>query len=104
MKSKVQFYLNEANRLNLFFNQGEIEKIVGLLMPSIFLDDAELVSTKDINEVNYVKNFFFSSFPNLTEDEIDQAFEIATKALGISNRKKYRVIFYAVMFKKLDLF
>ena len=56
---KIAFLLNEAAKLGLTINADLFIKVVKGLGPSIYNDDAALVSASDPSEIKRVKESFF---------------------------------------------
>ncbi|MBC7884538.1 MAG: DUF2853 family protein [Saprospiraceae bacterium] len=99
---KVQLYKDSAAGLNLKLSDALIKGVAKSLGPSIYLDDAALVSTSDKEELARVKkNFLIGKLGLKDGPALDTAIDQAIESFGKSNRNKYRVLFYAFLAKKL---
>lgn len=103
LSEKLNLYLKENEKLDLGLSEFEISSVIELLGPSIYLDDAELVSTDDPKELDVVKNFIKENLKPINEDDIVKSIDYAINLLGESNNKKYRALMYALIIRYLDL-
>jgi hypothetical protein len=83
------------------FDEEALKGIAKSLGPSIYNDDASLVSSSDKEELERVKkNFLIGKLELADSAELDSAItEVITK-FGSSNRNKYRAIFYYLLAEK----
>ncbi len=94
----VVFLLKESDRLGLHIDQELFRKIAKGMGPSLFHEDASLVSTSDPNEIETVKEQFLNKKLGITDTlAMDAAIAEVIDQLGDSNRKKYRLIFYYLL-------
>jgi len=72
------------------------------LGPSIYKDDAELVSCSEASELETVKkNFLIKKLALEDGENLDAAIQTVCEKMGSSNKKKYRAIFYYLLVKDL---
>lgn len=98
---KLDFLLGEANKLGLNVNLDLFSKVAKGLGPSLYSDDASLVSSSDPDELNRVKTSFLMGKLGISDDKaMDDALEEVIAQFGSSNRFKYRAIFYYLLVEK----
>ncbi|MFK5974877.1 MAG: DUF2853 family protein [Sulfurovum sp.] len=99
---KITHYLEVIKKLELDLTDELITKVTVGLGPSIYKKNAELVSCSSKEELDKIKTNFLIKKLGLPNDEkLDTAIKNACKAMGSSNRQKYRPIFYALLVKEL---
>jgi len=98
---KIALYSEAAKELNLNLSDALIINVATHLGPSIYKKDAEIVSCSDKSELETVKKNFLQKKLGLEEDDatLDAAIKKACEAMGTSNSRKYRVLFYALLAK-----
>jgi len=94
---KLELYSEELKKFDSNPDLELLEKIVGLLGPSIFKADAEKVSCSDPEELNRVKesSVVWKLWLEVSDDDLKRVCE----KMGSSNRNKYRAIFYYLLAK-----
>lgn len=98
---KLDFLLGEANKLGLNVNLDLFSKVAKGLGPSLYSDDASLVSSSDPDELNRVKTSFLMGKLGISDDKaMNAALEEVIAQFGSSNRYKYRAIFYYLLVEK----
>lgn len=98
---KLDFLLGEATKLGLNINLDLFSKVAKGLGPSLYSDDAALVSSSDPDEMNRVKTSFLNGKLGITDDQaIEEALAEVVAQFGSSNRNKYRAIFYYLLVEK----
>jgi hypothetical protein len=102
LDEKIALYQSELNRLNINFDADLLKTITKGLGPSIYKVDAETVSGSDERELETVKNNFLIKKLGLENGSyLDEAITKVINLLGVSNRSKYRPIFYYLLVKEL---
>jgi hypothetical protein len=98
---KIAFYQEESKNLGLNLPDSLIEQITIDLGPSIFNPDAEVVACSQASELETIKNNFLKKKLEVdaSDDELDAAIQNVCEKMGSSNKKKYRALFYALLFK-----
>ena len=94
---KLEKYTEELKKFDSTPNLELLEKIVGLLWPSIFNKDSEAVSCSDEAELERVKNS--SVIKKLELNISDKDLKDVCEKMWTSNRNKYRAIFYYLLAK-----
>lgn len=98
---KIAHYLEVNTKLELGLSDELITKVTVGLGPSIYKKNAELVSCSSKEELDKIKtNFLIKKLGLPNDDKLDVAIKNACKAMGTSNRQKYRPIFYALLVKE----
>lgn len=98
---KLDFLLGEATKLGLNVNLDLFSKVAKGLGPSLYSDDASLVSSSDPDELMRVKTSFLMGKLGISDDKaMDDALEEVIAQFGSSNRSKYRAIFYYLLVEK----
>ena len=104
-QEKLDFYKDTLAQRGYDVDENLLEKIVDILGPSIFQDDAELVACSDDAELNrIVENFLIEKLH--LEDE--PAGELLTAVKDVcdelsEHRRKYRALFYYILAKNLGI-
>ncbi len=99
---KMAKYAEELEKLGIAFDAELLGKVAKGLGPSIYNQDAELVSSSQKTELESVKNNFCIKKLGVTDEpKIDSAIAAVIEKLGSSNRNKYRAIFYYLLVKEL---
>lgn len=71
--------------------------------PSIYKRDSSLVSIRDKKEIERIKKHFLIKKLGLRDGKyLDSGIQIVSKQIGISNRKKYRAMFYYLLVKHFN--
>ena len=101
---KIAQYVTEAKKLGLDVSNDLIEKVTIGLGPSIYKKDSETVSCSQSSELDTVKKNFLTKKLglSLSDTEMDAAIKKVCEAMGISNRNKYRALFYALLAKEFN--
>ena len=98
---KIAHYLEVNTKLKLGLTDELITKVTVGLGPSIYKKNAELVSCSSKEELDKVKTNFLIKKLGLADDKkLDEAIKNTCKAMGTSNRQKYRPLFYALLVKE----
>jgi len=102
LDEKVEHYIVVSKELGLNLSNDLISKVTAGLVPSIYKQDAETVSCSDSSELDTVKKNFLENKLGLSADDaiFDAAIKKACETMGISNRHKYRALFYALLVKE----
>ncbi len=99
---KLAKYANELKKLGISYDAELLEKVTKGIGPSIYNDDAETVSSSQETELETIKsNFCIKKLEVTDEAKIDTAIASVIQKLGVSNRNKYRAIFYYLLVKEL---
>ena len=102
LDEKIALYQGELKRLHISFDADLLKAITKGLGPSIYKIDAETVSGTDKRELETVKNNFLIKKLGLENSPIlDETIAKVVNQLGVSNRSKYRPIFYYLLVKEL---
>ena len=108
LQEKIEFYTEEAKKLDITLNDELFALVTKGLGPSIYKKDAEIVSCSSEEELNTVKKNFLLKKLGLNDDEkLEEAIKEVCEQLGTSNKKKYRALFYYLLvekFKKADIY
>ncbi len=97
----VDLYQSENKRLNLGLTKTLIEKVARGMGPTIYRADSSTVSASDKKEVATVKrNYLIKKLGLEDGPKLDEAIAQVLDKMGKSNRKKYRVLVYALLCKK----
>ncbi|MBD3791019.1 MAG: DUF2853 family protein [Campylobacterales bacterium] len=101
LEEKVAHYIQEAEKLGLNLNAELISKVAGALGPSLYNQDAEIVSCADQSELETIKKNFLHNKLGLDNDaSLDTAIQKACEEMGSANRHKYRALFYALLVRE----
>ena len=103
LQEKIEFYSLEATKLDIKLDADLFGKVTKGLGPSIYKQDAEVVSCSQADELATVKKNFLLKKLGLEDTEaLETAIAEVCEAMGKSNRKKYRAIFYYLLVEKFD--
>jgi len=103
LQEKINFYKQEAKKLNLDLSDELIENVTKKLGPSIYRADSEIVSCSNKDELERVKkNLLIKKFDLKDDSKLDSILKKACEKMGKSNRKKYRALFYSLLAKITD--
>lgn len=102
LQEKIELYTEESKKLGVKIEADLFKLVTKGLGPSIYKEDAELVSCSQKDELETVKKNFLIKKLGLEEGEnLDTAIQTVCETMGTSNRKKYRAIFYYLLVKEL---
>jgi Protein of unknown function (DUF2853) len=92
----------QVSELNLGIDDALLTAVAKGLGPSIYNVDSSKVSSSDPEELARVKNNFLIKKLGLADSaDLDTAIAEVAETMGSSNRNKYRIVFYAMLVKKL---
>lgn len=102
LQEKIDLYTSAAEKLGIALDADLFKLVTKGLGPSIYKEDAELVSTSNKTELETIKkNFLIKKLGLPAEDEkLDAAIDKVTETLGSSNKRKYRALFYYLLVKE----
>lgn len=94
-------YKSEMDSMGMNYDADLLEKIAKGLGPSIFNRDSSTVATSDEDELNRIDTNYLQGKLGLPAGPQNRAAinEVA-QAMGVSNRNKYRAIFYYLLCEK----
>ena len=105
---KMGLYLEAVEELDLEVHPELLAAVAKSLGPSIYNDDASIVSSNDEEELDRVRENFLVEKLGLEDGpELDDAIDDVIDQLGSGNRRKYRAVFYTLLtqhFQKQDVF
>ncbi|MCD6542877.1 MAG: DUF2853 family protein, partial [Flavobacteriaceae bacterium] len=102
LQEKLELYTEEAKKIGVKIEADLFELVTKGLGPSIYKEDAELVSCSQKEELETVKKNFLIKKLGLEEGEnLDAAIQTVCEKMGTSNKNKYRAIFYYLLVKEL---
>ncbi len=102
LQEKLELYTVEAEKLGVKIEADLFKLVTKGLGPSIYKEDAELVSCSQKEELETVKKNFLIKKLGLEEGEnLDAAIQTVCEKMGTSNKNKYRAIFYYLLVKEL---
>jgi len=102
LQEKLELYTEEAKKLGVEIEADLFKLVTKGLGPSIYKEDAELVSCSQKEELETVKKNFLIKKLGLEEGEnLDAAIQTVCEKMGTSNKNKYRSIFYYLLVKEL---
>lgn len=102
LQEKLELYTEEAKKLGVEIEADLFKLVTKGLGPSIYKEDAELVSCSQKEELATVKkNFLIKKLGLEAGENLDTAIQTVCEKMGSSNRKKYRAIFYYLLVKEL---
>ncbi len=98
----MNLYTESAEKLGIELNAELFKLVTKGLGPSIYKEDAELVSSSNKEELETVKKNFLIKKLGLEENEevFDAAIAKVIETLGSGNKKKYRALFYYLLVKE----
>ena len=102
LQEKIELYTGAAEKLGIELNADLFKLVTKGLGPSIYKEDAELVSSSNKAELETIKKNFLIKKLGLEKDDevLDAVIAKAVETLGASNKKKYRALFYYIMVKE----
>lgn len=102
LDKKIEHYMAVSKDLGLGLSEDLIAKVTAGLGPSIYQQDAEIVSCSDRAELDIVKKNFLGNKLGVDADDatLDAVITKVCEAMGTSNRHKYRALFYALLVKE----
>ena len=101
LQEKLDFYAIEAEKLGVKIEADLFKLVTKGLGPSIYKEDAELVSCSEESELETVKKNFLIKKLELEDGEnLDAAIKSVCEKMGTSNKNKYRAIFYYLLVKE----
>ena len=102
LQEKIELYTGAAEKLGIELNTELFKLVTKGLGPSIYKEDAELVSSSNKAELETIKKNFLIKKLGLEKDDeaLDAAIAKAIETLGAGNKKKYRALFYYLLVKE----
>ena len=102
LQEKIDLYTGAAEKLGIELNADLFKSVTKGLGPSIYKEDAELVSSSNKAELETIKKNFLIKKLGLEKDDetLDATIAKAIETLGSSNKKKYRALFYYLLVKE----
>jgi len=102
LQEKIDLYTSEAEKLGIAIDADLFKNVAKGLGPSIYKEDAELVSSSNKSELETIKkNFLIKKLGQEDSEKLDEAIQKVIDTLGSSNRRKYRALFYYLLVKEL---
>ena len=102
LQEKIDLYTSEAEKLGIAIDADLFKLVAKGLGPSIYKEDAELVSSSNKAELDTIKkNFLIKKLGQEDSEKLDEAIQKVIETLGSSNRRKYRALFYYLLVKEL---
>ena len=102
LQEKIDLYTSEAEKLGIAIDADLFQLVAKGLGPSIYKEDAELVSSSNKAELDTIKkNFLIKKLGQEDSEKLDEAIQKVVDTLGSSNRRKYRALFYYLLVKEL---
>jgi small subunit ribosomal protein S1 len=102
LQEKIDLYTSEAEKLGIAIDADLFKLVAKGLGPSIYKEDAELVSSSNKAELDTIKkNFLIKKLGQEDNEKLDEAIQKVIDTLGSSNRRKYRALFYYLLVKEL---
>ena len=102
LQEKIDQYTEEAEKLGISIDADLFKLVAKGLGPSIYKDDAELVSSSNKAELETIKkNFLIKKLGQEDSEKLDEAIQKVVDILGSGNRRKYRALFYYLLVKEL---
>ncbi len=95
-EEKVAAYTAQLTELGQSVDQDLLGKIVNLLWPSIFSEDAERVACSDDSELERIVKSSVTEKLGLSGD-IESACKVVCEQMGSSNKNKFRASFYYLL-------
>ncbi len=103
LQEKIEFYSQEAEKLEIKLDANLFAKVTKGLGPSIYKKDAEVVSCSQDDElVTVKKNFLIKKLGLEDSEKLDTAIAEVCEKMGRSNKNKYRAIFYYLLVVKFE--
>lgn len=101
LQEKIDLYTSEAEKLGIAIDADLFKLVAKGLGPSIYKEDAELVSSSNKAELETIKkNFLIKKLGQEDSEKLDEAIQKVVDTLGSSNRRKYRALFYYLLVKE----
>jgi small subunit ribosomal protein S1 len=101
LNEKLELYTAEAKKLGIDIDADLFKLVTKGLGPSIYKEDAELVSCSEKSELETIKKNFLIKKLGLEDGEkLDAAIASVCEKMGTSNKNKYRAIFYYLLVKE----
>ena len=101
LDEKLALYTEEAKKLGIAIEADLFKLVTKGLGPSIYKDDAELVSCSEKSELETIKkNFLIKKLGLEDSEKLDAAIAAVCEKMGTDNRTKYRAIFYYLLVKE----
>jgi len=102
LQEKIDLYTSEAEKLGIAIDADLFKNVAKGLGPSIYKEDAELVSSSNKSELETIKkNFLIKKLGQEDSEKLDEVIQKVIDTLGSSNRRKYRALFYYLLVKEL---
>ncbi len=102
LQEKIDLYTGAAEKLGIKIEADLFKLVAKGLGPSIYREDAELVSCSQKTELETVKkNFLIKKLAFKDGEKLDAAIKSVCEQLGTKNKKKYRALFYYLLVKEL---
>jgi small subunit ribosomal protein S1 len=102
LQEKIDQYTAEADKLGISIDADLFKLVAKGLGPSIYKEDAELVSSSSKAELETIKkNFLIKKLGQEDSEKLDEVIQKVVDILGSSNRRKYRALFYYLLVKEL---
>ena len=100
---KIDHYKDVMLNLGIECDQQLLTAVTKGLGPSIYKEEAEIISGNCVEELQTVKtNFLGKKLGLFDSQKIDNAIETVISKMGDSNNCKYRAIFYYLLVKELS--
>lgn len=102
LQEKIDQYTEEADKLGIKIDADLFKLVAKGLGPSIYKEDAELVSSSNKAELETIKkNFLIKKLGLEDSEKLDEAIQKVIDIMGSGNRRKYRALFYYLLVKEL---
>ena len=103
LQEKIDLYTGAAEKLGIKIEADLFKLVTKGLGPSIYKEDAQLVSCSQESELETVKKNFLIKKLGLENDEkLDAAIASVCEKMGSENNSKYRAIFYYLLVKEFN--
>jgi hypothetical protein len=102
LDEKIALYQEENKKLGLGMSDEYIANISKSLGPAIYRADTEIVACGDKSELDRIRNNYLKKKLEIegTNAELDEIIKKVCEKLGMSNRRKYRALFYGLLAKE----
>ena len=102
LQEKIELYTASAEKLGIAIEADLFKLVTKGIGPSIYKDDAELVSSSNKDELETIKKNFLTKKLGLEKDDekLDAMIQKVVDTLGSGNKKKYRALFYYLLVKE----
>lgn len=103
LDEKIAHYSQVNGELSLGLSEEEIVQSTKDLGPSIYNKDSEMVSCTDNDELIRVRENFLRKKlgRSETDESLDRSIKDVCQKMGVSNKTKYRALFYALLKRAL---